>query len=144
MLARSGSRRPAGRERLGRWRHCWQWRQVHVGSVGKGKPGSRAEGRHTWRIAEVGGEAESAGDSQSWDSKGTASALVVSVTDKPVSASSCSFHVYKMWLVTATQGSDAPMFTSRLETPWMRRLCLSILTPPLKHLFSLHFLKANC
>lgn len=89
-----------------------------MGSVGKGKPGSPAEGRHTW-IAEKGGEAESSGNSQSWDSKGTASALVVSIAGKPVSASSCSFHVYKMWIVTASQGSDALMFTSRLETPWI-------------------------
>lgn len=90
-----------------------------MGSVGKGKPGSLAEGRHTWRIAEEGGEAESSGDSQSWDSKGTASVLVVSIAGKSVSDSSCSFHVYKMWIVTASQGSDALMFTSRLETPWI-------------------------
>lgn len=28
-----GSRRPAGRESLGRWRHCRQWRWAHVGSM---------------------------------------------------------------------------------------------------------------
>lgn len=89
-----------------------------MGSVGKGKPGSHAEFRHTWRIAEEGGEAESSGDSQSWDSKGSASALVVSVAGKPPSVSSCSFHAYKMWIVTASQGSDTLMFTNRQETPW--------------------------
>lgn len=68
---------------------------------------------------EEGGEAESSGDSQSWDSKGTASAIVVSIAGKSVSDSSCSFHVYKLWIVTASQGSDALMFTSRLETPWI-------------------------
>lgn len=88
-----------------------------MGSMEKMKPGSPAEGRNTYRIAEKGGEADSFADSWSWDSKGTALALVVRVSGKSLSASSCSFHIYKMWIITASQGSGELMFMSRLEIP---------------------------
>lgn len=103
-----GSRRPAGRQSLGRWRHRRWWRRARVGSreTSLWKAGARAELQGVEAVAFRGRPCGPVPP--------RASALLLPPSRAPPSSPCC---IEKMPVVTTSHRGDELMFVSRLETP---------------------------